>query len=508
MSTLSLLTPLHFLKSNFLALIFAFILWIPARFLYRRLVSPLAHLPGPLLASGSRVWKLWSVYNGHTETDHINLHAKYGPVVRLAPDEVSFASPAAAKDILAVGKGFRKTDFYTCFPIPDNPDIFTEIDEGKHALLKRFAVGPYSLASMMKLVPFMDEVGRELIGKLDGIAGVEGRVCDLGDWLHYFAFDVLGEVAFSVRFGFLAQGKDVGGCIKSIDDIQWYDGIVGQVPPLDYLFRRNPLLGLLRFLPFLAPSPPLIVQMAFGEVEKRIQGGKYVDARKDILGQLMEAREGNPDKLTDANVVAVAFGAIGAGSDSTASTMQSFMYLVLSYQDVYKKLETEILAAEKAGQLSDMITYAEAQQLPYFQACLKESMRLRPAVGLDMQRFVPADGAQIDGVYYPGGIRASVNGWVLHRHQETFGKDADVFRPERWLEGDDREMARCMFQFGGGSHLCIGRNLALLEMNKILPQLIRRYHFELVYPERPLKHHSTFFVVQKGLEVYIRKREI
>ena len=63
------------------------------------------------------------------------------------------------------------------------------------------------------------------------------------------------------------------------------------------------------------------------------------------------------------------------------------------------------------------------------------------------------------------------------------------------------------FQFGGGSHLCIGRNLALLEMNKLLPQLIRRYHMELVNPGKPLKSHTTFFVVQKGLDVRLSKRE-
>jgi hypothetical protein len=47
-------------------------------------------------------------------------------------------------------------------------------------------------------------------------------------------------------------------------------------------------------------------------------------------------------------------------------------------------------------------------------------------------------------------------------------------------------------QFGGGSHLCLGRNLALLEMNKLLPQLLRRYRFKLVHPGKPLKHHSVY----------------
>ena len=54
--------------------------------------------------------------------------------------------------------------------------------------------------------------------------------------------------------------------------------------------------------------------------------------------------------------------------------------------------------------------------------------------------------------------------------------------------------------------MCIGRNLALLEMNKVLPQLLAEYDFELVHPGRPLSSHANFFVVQEGLEVFVRKR--
>ena len=55
--------------------------------------------------------------------------------------------------------------------------------------------------------------------------------------------------------------------------------------------------------------------------------------------------------------------------------------------------------------------------------------------------------------------------------------------------------------------MCIGRNLALLEINKVLPRLLRDYRFELLHPDQELKAHATFFVVQEGLDVYIQKRK-
>lgn len=208
--------------------------------------------------------------------------------------------------------------------------------------------------------------------------------------------------------------------------------------------------------------------------------------------------------------------------------MQSFFYLVLNHPKVYSQLQQEVIEAQKSGQLSPIVTYAEAQKLDYFQACLKEAMRVRPAVGLGIYRKVPPEGVEIDGQFYPGGTEVAVNGWVLHRDRGIFGDDVEEYRPERWFERDAKLMGSHMYQvseetlllqvvpvkltqvllqqFGGGSHLCIGRNLALFEMNKVLIQILREYDITLVHPGRPLQYHSTFFVVQEGLEVNLRKR--
>lgn len=126
--------------------------------------------------------------------------------------------------------------------------------------------------------------------------------------------------------------------------------------------------------------------------------------------------------------------------------MQSFFWLLLSTPEVYKKLLAEIDAAELKGKLSEMITYEEAQDLPYFQACLNEAMRLRPAVGLNIYRRLPPEGLEIDGKWYPGGTEVAVNGWVLHRDKNIFGPDADIYRPERWLEPSAKEMLRHLYQ--------------------------------------------------------------
>ncbi|KAI1440198.1 cytochrome P450 [Annulohypoxylon stygium] len=520
-----LLTAWEIFKEQWYLLIPLFLI---ARILYIRYASPLREYPGPFLASFSRLWKIASTVSERTHLHHIELHKKYGPIVRISPNELSFSSPTVARNVLSAGKRFYKTDFYSVFPPPENPDIFTEIREDVHAMKKKVANVPYSMAAMKQLSPFIDDTIDFLVSRLDQFcpdtaipgfqqAGLPGRnpIVNLGDWLHFFAFDVLGEVAFGRSFGFLAAGVDKENAIKTIDNSQKYNGIVGQIPEIDCLLRRNPLW---RWIPAFNPENALITRIAREEMRKRRpfevdRDGKGAgsDGREDLLSSLIKGHLKDPVKFHEGDIFAVAHGAIFAGSDSTASTMQSFFWHALSIPRVYSRLVEEVETAVREGKIHSQgnVQWTDAQNLSYFQACLKESMRMRPAVGVNIARYVPPEGIEIEGRHIPGGTRLALNGWVLHRDKATFGEDADVYRPERWLEDPEeaKVMERYMFQFGGGAHVCIGRNLALLEINKVIPRLLRDFEFELAYAGRELKAKATFFVVQEGLEVYISRKK-
>ena len=69
------------------------------------------------------------------------------------------------------------------------------------------------------------------------------------------------------------------------------------------------------------------------------------------------------------------------------------------------------------------------------------------------------------------------NAWVVQRDRKTFGEDCDSYRPERWLADSDstHKMERAMLQFGAGSHVCLGQNIALMEIYKLVPSLMRTY---------------------------------
>lgn len=154
---------------------------------------------------------------------------------------------------------------------------------------------------------YIEDTERLLLNKLDSMCQRSDQYCDLGNTLHYYAFDVLGEIAFSRKFGFLEAGEDLEKAIKTIDDMQWYDGIIGQIPEWDFVFRRNPLW---KYVPSLDTSQFLITRMALEEIDKRNSIGSKEIERKDLLSQLFAAHEKAPEAFKQGDVFAVAHGAM------------------------------------------------------------------------------------------------------------------------------------------------------------------------------------------------------
>lgn len=121
--------------------------------------------------------------------------------------------------------------------------------------------------------------------------------------------------------------------------------------------------------------------------------------------------------------------------------------------------------------------FSEAWKLPYLHACIQEAFRLHPPVSFTAERIVPPPGDTIDGHFVPGGTVVGCNPWVVHRDKATFGKDVDQYRPERWLGEPEivYRMNQALFQFGAGNHTCLGKNIAYLEIYKLIPSLMRTF---------------------------------
>jgi cytochrome P450 len=158
---------------------------------YCRVWHPLANVPGPFAASFSRLWIGASVVSGRAEHVQRALHQKYGPLVRIAPDEVAVADPQAIKTIYSVKSGFTKTDFYPPFApnISPHGDHFTQLDETRHAERRKYVNSIYSMSTILESEPYIDACIDVFVEKMANFAR-ERKEIDLGEWIQWWVFSL------------------------------------------------------------------------------------------------------------------------------------------------------------------------------------------------------------------------------------------------------------------------------------------------------------------------------
>ncbi|MCJ1386172.1 hypothetical protein MMC17_009298 [Xylographa soralifera] len=457
----------------------------------------------------------------------IDLHEKYGDIVRMGPNVLSFGKPEAIKDIYGVGKAWNKSGFYPVQAAVAKGEsvqtLFSSGDIPWHNALRR-AINPlFTATTAVSYEHLIDKTIDVFLEQWDarfaGKQGPEG-VIDLASWLLYFSFDVIGELTYGSRHGFMESGRDSQGIISFLQKFGAYGWVMGPSPNLDKLFRHNPVLLWLERRGFYQKSTfPLVIFVA-----KRMKARvSYYETKRDtetkndedLLDKFFKAKEAHPKAMSEKEVLNLSLTMVLAGAETMSDPLpdlSSFFYYILRNPACYAKLLQELdtqLPARDYSSLKCDVDFTLAQKLPYMQACIQETYRMHPASAVLLERVVPAAGANISGEQIPGGTVVGVSSWTVHRNKAVFGDDAKDFRPERWLEASEekvRLMERSMLHFGAGNHLCLGKNISAREIYKVVPSLLRTFKVELVDPEKEWTLVTTLSVRQEDVNVRIERR--
>ena len=145
---------------------------------------------------------------------------------------------------------------------------------------------------------------------------------------------------------------------------------------------------------------------------------------------------------------------------------------IITHPIVYNTLQVEL---DQASLSEPIIRESEAKALPYLQACIKEGLRVFPPVTGLVTKTVPESGDTLCGQFIPGGTNIVYGAWDFYKTREVFGEDADIFRPERWLEATGDRLSHMQqtldLIFGYGKYGCLGKPVALLEINKVIAEV-------------------------------------
>ncbi|KAK2767516.1 hypothetical protein FQN54_003673 [Arachnomyces sp. PD_36] len=481
--------------------------------------------PGPFLARLTDWWRFVDVYKRRPEVTHINLHRKHGDIVRLGPNALSFADPKALKTIYGLNKGFVKSQFYPVQAAVSGSQtllsLFTILDEKEHADVKRSVNSAFSMSAMVQYEPMVNSTTEVFLDQTEKLYASEGKTVDFANWLQFYAFDVIGAITYSKRHGFVDRNEDVDGMVGYLGSLFSYVAPVGQMPFLDKIFLKNPIFGILNRYG-LRDSTSAVAKfakarmgerLAEAELKKDGKGSGVQLARPDLLTMFLRAKEARPEVMNDKRVLTMATSMAFAGSETTAISLSAVFYYLLKNPSCLEKLNHELDTAVRDGVVEDrpgrLVSWAESQKLPYLDACIKEAFRLHPAAGLPLERIVPPQGVSICGEYIKGGTIVGCSAWIIHRRPEIFGEKVDDYRPERWIEADaDRlkEMNGAMFQFGAGPRTCIGKNISLMEIYKLVPSFLRRFEVRLANPDKEWTLHNAWFVKQLNFNTVFKSR--
>ncbi|EKG21786.1 Cytochrome P450 [Macrophomina phaseolina MS6] len=474
------------------------LLSIAAYALHRLYFDPLSRFPGPKAAALTRVWYFWHLARGDLPLTVRKLHDQYGPFVRIAPDELSCISPAAWRDVYTRAAGRPEMQKDPRFFEHDNLNGHRSIvgaDIEEHKRLRKMMAHGFSDQALREQRPLLSSYIDVLMAKLDDLAQ-QGQPADLVSWYNFYTFDVIGHLTFGSPFGCLATSALDSWIAVIFDSIR--AGLLSQA------FSHWPVLQ--PFAGLLLPRA-LQARLSAHNAATQLKTSARIAAQKttttpDFLGKLIA------NDLPADSIAVNARTLVTAGSETAASVMSALTFLLLTHRACLGRLGREVRDAFASA---EDIAPEEVARLPYLEACIRETFRMRPPVAGAVPRVTPAGaGAVVDGTWVPGGVSVGVWQLAAYRSAANFA-DADRFVPERWLDDAPAQFARdrkeVVQPFSVGARDCIGRNLAWLELRLVIANLLWRFDMELDPQSARWDEQKVYFNWErKPLWVKLKKR--
>ncbi|KAI9046267.1 cytochrome P450 [Aspergillus affinis] len=435
-------------------------IWL-SMIVYRWFYHPLRHFPGPALARVSALWSLGRV--ARDAKWHINvqeLHQQYGNFVRIKPREISINDASAIKLIYGVGTSCTKGVFYDLYYPHRSLQMCR--DKAFHSRRRRVWDQGFNSRALTGYEPFIREHCDDLIERIS--SQMEEPLL-INDVLDGFAWDSMGILAFGKSFGMVK-----GNSHPMLDTIRAVKKSGA------FILTATWMLIMAQNLPMIRKASAKWLDWCAEMLEERRKMGV---SRKDLFSYLIaEPPPGTDDslKLTDGDLVIESELAIGAGSQTTASTMNALLFLLAKHPETYRKLQEEVDSVlPPDAPLCDSALTGQ----PYLEGCINEVMRLYPAVTSGVPRETGPGGMTIDSVFIPAYTTVSVPTYTVQRDPRNY-QHPDEFIPERWIDKPELIIKKEAFiPFSTGPYSCAGKSFAMMQIRLVIATIVRNFEFRL-----------------------------
>ncbi|PGH00530.1 hypothetical protein GX51_05745 [Blastomyces parvus] len=458
----------------------------------RLFFSPFRKVPGPLLAKITGAWLLCVDLAGRRTLKVHELHAKYGPVVQLGPNELSFSTAESIDAIYGTGTRFRKAPMYMTM---GQPGVLHLADPAAHRERRRLLNHAFAKQHIDEMEPVFQNSIRKVVARVERAAG---KALDVKHWFKMYTLDNAGEAFLGASFGGL-DSDEMPRYVKDFDLFLITWAVKSTFPILAWLVQRIPHPK----VKFAFAAEDRIYQYGIDRFNEYIQKYGRVSKRRDLLTKMIGRKENDPDALADSDI-AVEISNLGfAATDTTGTALMYLFWELARNPDMTERLRSELADFPL---VDGVIQHQSVSNLPYLDALISEGLRLYPPIPAGLLRESPIDGCTINGIYVPQGTVASTSTWTTQRNPEYF-PNPDKFDPSRWLGDNVSEgMKKFWMPFSKGPRNCMGRTMGLFEMRILIATLVRKFNVSIddAMAADAMDVTDHFLLIPKGGECLLR----
>ncbi|CEJ93799.1 hypothetical protein VHEMI09367 [[Torrubiella] hemipterigena] len=454
---------------------------------YRLTLHPLAGYPGPRLAAATRLYEAYYdlFLNGQYVFKIQELHDKYGPIIRISPNELH-VNDAKFLDKLYNNEGKWNKHAWAndAFGVPNATVVTVDHDWHKR---RRAAISSYfSRPNVASKQDILRRGAFKLCDRLNEYDGSDNTV-NLSHAISAMARDVAGEFLLNRQYnnldspGFNADmtlmSQGFGTVWRTCKHIPFLAQILKLLKP-SFMVKITTDPGAKAFFGFVAGILNVIKEELNAGTDSGSESEKEQRTLIDhIVHSNLPASEKGAARIND-ELASIS----GAAFETTANALRCMLYYVYGDANILDQLREEIRVLKKDKSITRIpeVETSSLEQLPFLSAVLTECLRLAPGVVTRMARVAPDRAIIFKDYAIPAGTPVGMTPFLMHMDENVF-EDARAFKPERWMDPEARrKLSKTYAPFSKGTRICLGMHFAWAELYMVTACLVDEYDFSLV----------------------------
>ncbi|KAF8521630.1 cytochrome P450 [Hysterangium stoloniferum] len=408
------------------------------------------------------------------------------------------------------------------FPKPPEIRLTVALTTGKgvawvegeqHARHRKIMNPAFSYGALRGFLPLFRQTAQKTVIRFKEIIannGGKSTVIDIPGWIARTTLDAIGAAAFDFQFNAVEEGSTnelakvysnlfADTFFERSDELIIFDAICSFMPQwFSDLAKYLPNEQMKRLREYMKVARKVAQSILDRQTKLHIAGK---EGSKDVMSILIRANlsENPKNKLSDEEIISQLTTINLAGHETTAMTLTWALHELSRHPDFQNQLREEIAATRAhAAQRGDSeLSIADLDSMKLLQALIKETLRYHPIVSALFRQAGRDDvipllhpiksrtGDVIESIPVRKGQRVLISIAGYQRLKSVWGEDADVWRPERFLEGVERYQTTGLgvisnvATFSSGVRSCIGWRFAMIEMQAILIEFLENFEFSV-----------------------------